>query len=205
MHSYRKCSRLNLSLDGTVASIYAATSFAVKFLSAEVCRVKFGFVKFQNFAAKIPRRRIFYVSTKYKICEARSNSEILKFRNFKIWRCKIYPRGTEFYRSNFTAQNFMAQNLPLEFSSQFKISKFQATKFYAEEFHVPIGTKYLLPEPCIKFYALKSQVIKFYIAKLHRQNFMLQNPAPRNLKAALVIKFRELNLRCRSDICPLRR
>jgi len=90
---------------------------AVKFLAAEVCRVKFGFVKFQNFAAKIPRRRIFHAFTKYKNCEAHSNSEILKFRNFKIWRCKIYPRGTEFYRSNFTAQNSSAKNLPPEFSS----------------------------------------------------------------------------------------
>ena len=64
---------------------------AIKFLAAEVCRVKFGFVKFQNFAAKIPRRRIFYAFTKYKIYEARSNSEILKFGSVKI-----YPHGTKF-------------------------------------------------------------------------------------------------------------
>nr|WP_314441677.1 hypothetical protein [uncultured Campylobacter sp.] len=91
---------------------------------------------------------------------------------------KIYPRGTEFYRSNFTAQNSSAQNLPLEFSSQFKISKSHVAKFYAEEFHAPIGTEYLPPEPRIKLYALKFQVIKFYATKLHRQNFMSQNPAP---------------------------
>ncbi|EEV17624.1 hypothetical protein CAMGR0001_0454 [Campylobacter gracilis RM3268] len=47
--------------------------------------------------------------------------------------------------------------------------------------------------------------MKFYATKFHRQNFMSQNPVSRNLKAALVIKFRELNLRCRSGICPLRR
>ena len=73
---------------------------------------------------------------------------IAKFLNFGILKfgdVKIYPRGTEFYRLNFTAQNSAAQNLPIEFSSQFKISKFQAAKFYAEEFRVPIGTKYLLP------------------------------------------------------------
>nr|WP_315004542.1 hypothetical protein [uncultured Campylobacter sp.] len=105
--------------------------------------------------------------------------QIAKFCNFGILKfggVKIYPRGTEFCRSNFTAQNSSAQNLPPKFSPQFKISKSRVAKFYAEEFHVPIGTKYLLPEPCIKFYALKFQVIKFYIAKLHRQNFMSQNP-----------------------------
>ena len=127
------------------------------------------------------------------------------FRILKFGGVKIYPRGTEFYRSNFTAQNSSAQNLPPKFSPQFKISKFQATKFYTEEFHVPIGTKYLLPEPRIKFYALEFRAIKFYATKFHRQNFMPQNPAPRNLKAALATKFRELNLCCRSDICPLRR
>ena len=106
---------------------------------------------------------------------------IEKFWNFGILKfggVKIYPCGTEFYRSNFTAQNSSAQNLPPKFSPQFKISKFQATKFYTEEFHVPIGTKYLLPELRIKFCALKFQAIKFYAAKFHRQNFMSQNPAP---------------------------
>ena len=160
MRSYRKRSRLNLAFGR--AHIFAATSSAVKFLAAEVCRVKFGFAEFQ-----ILRRRISHAFTKYKICEASSNSEILKFRNFKIWRCKIYSRSTEFYRSNFTAQNSSAQNLPPEFSPQFKISKSHAAKFYAEEFHAPIGTEYLLPEPGIKFCALKFQVIKFYATKFH--------------------------------------
>jgi len=102
--------------------------------------------------------------------------QIAKFCNFGILKfggVKIYPRDTEFYRSNFTVQSSSAQNLPPKFSSQFKISKFQAAKFYAEEFRVPIGTEYLLPEPRIKFYALKFQAAKF-----HRQNFMSQNPAP---------------------------
>ena len=58
----------------TGASIFAATSFAVKFLAAEVCRAKFSFVKFQNFVAQIPRRRIFHAFTKYKIREAYLNS-----------------------------------------------------------------------------------------------------------------------------------
>ncbi|RKV96800.1 MAG: hypothetical protein D8H92_05125, partial [Campylobacter sp.] len=40
-------------------------------------------VKFQNFAAKIPRRRIFHAFTKYKIRKAYLNNKILKFRNFK--------------------------------------------------------------------------------------------------------------------------
>jgi len=152
-------------------------SSAVKFLAAEVCRAKFGFAEFQILRHKFHSAE-FYTSTKYKNCEAYSNNKILKFRNFKIWRCKIYPRGTEFYRLNFTAQNSSAQNLPLEFSSQFKISKFRAAKFYTEEFHVPIGTEYLPLEPRIKFYASKFQAIKFYAVKLHRQNFMSQNPAP---------------------------
>ncbi|WP_297942384.1 hypothetical protein, partial [uncultured Campylobacter sp.] len=67
--------------------IFAATGSAVKFLAAEVCRVKFGFVKFQILRHKFHGAE-FYTSTKYKNCEARSNSEILKFRNFKIGRCK---------------------------------------------------------------------------------------------------------------------
>ncbi|WP_298082621.1 hypothetical protein [uncultured Campylobacter sp.] len=93
-------------------------------MCCEILLSKIRLCKISKFAAKISRRRIFYAFTKYKICEARSNSEILKFRNFKIWRYKIYPRDTEFYRSNFTAQNSSAQNLPPEFSPQFKISKF---------------------------------------------------------------------------------
>ena len=104
-------SRLNLVF--ARAHIFAATSSAIKFLATEVCRVKFSFVKFQNLAAKIPQRRIFHTFTKYKICKANSNSEILKFRNFKIWRCK-----------NLSARHGI---LPLKFHG----AKFLSTKFTA--------------------------------------------------------------------------
>ncbi|WP_298703385.1 hypothetical protein, partial [uncultured Campylobacter sp.] len=63
-------------------------SSAVEFLCCEILLSKIRLCGISNFTAQIPRRRIFYAFTKYKICEARSNSEILKFRNFKIWRYK---------------------------------------------------------------------------------------------------------------------
>ena len=93
------------------ASIFAVTGSVVKFLAAEVCRVKFSFAKFQNLAAKISRRRIFHAFTKYKIYKASSNSEILKFRNFKTWQCK-----------NLYARHGI---LPLKFHG----AKFRSTKF----------------------------------------------------------------------------